>query len=843
MARDSLEQGTIVVVVAPDRGASALGRLIAGLPRDFPSPIAIAYAGGGQHAIGIEELRDRSDVKIEQLDGEPRIMEAGTAYFAPPGHDLSIDESTVLAVAADGERRALDRLLSSAAKSAGEGVIAVVLGGGDYDVASGLRDVKERGGTVVLEEAGPLEKSGLHAAIAINHIDLAASAEALPALLCSLVSNDGAGADVRDPEVLRAFLSQLRSRIGIDFRQYKTATIARRLGRLMAAARCESLAEYLRFLNSDPDAYGQLGSAFLIKVTGFFRDAELFKYIGENVLPEIVARAKEQRSEVRIWSAGCATGEEAYSIAIVLAELLDGELDDVPVRIFATDLDGDAIAYARRGLYPASALSALEPAIVERYFTKIDGAYQVKKRIRNLTVFGEYNLGQRAPFPRIDLVLCRNVLIYFTKELQQRTLQLFAFSLRPGGYLLLGKSETANPLPQYFTPVQPLLKVFRRQGEGLLIPAPAFADGAALPERPSVRRSALRSTLPKRSVEVPIRSPLNARIGAFLFDSPVGIVIVDRNYDIRALNQAARSLLGIHGQGIGDDLVHLITSRTSGQLRASLDAAFRSEMPTGDEEIEVEDAGLGEVRTLLVSCYPDRSKANDGRVEDVIVLVYDVTRSAVHRRKIEQENDESRNRIDRLTAQNAALLERQRNLIEANNELTAANNELRNSNEHLLIAAEEAEASAEEVETLNEEMQATSEELETLNEELQATVEELNTTNEELAARGAELEGAGIEMQQRLDAAELSFGLLRASIDKIDGMVAVLDQRKLVVAVSSAYRDFQPRSPVRLPSVGEPWADVDGVLHVDGNTGGRFSVSVVASRPGHVVTIRRLASS
>src|SRR5207249_6082057 len=166
----------------------------------------------------------------------------------------------------------------------------------------------------------------------------------------------------------------------------------------------------------------------------------------------------------------CATGEEAYSLAILVAELLADELNDFNVRIFGTDLDDDAIGFARRGIYPASDLADVSADLIERYFTEVEGEYEIKKSVRALVVFGQHDLGQRAPFPRIDLALCRNVLIYFTTELQRRALQLFAFALRDGGFLALGKAESTSPLPAHFALVHPRLKVFRRHGERALIP-------------------------------------------------------------------------------------------------------------------------------------------------------------------------------------------------------------------------------------------------------------------------------------------------------------------------------------------------------------------------------------
>jgi two-component system CheB/CheR fusion protein len=333
-------------------------------------------------------------------------------------------------------------------------------------------------------------------------------------------------------------------------------------------------------------------------------------------------------------------------------------------------------------------------------------------------------------------------------------------------------------------------------------------DGPGAPaERPSPRRLASRSLVPLRRLPgepVTPRWSLVDRLGAFLFDSPIGVAVVDRNYDILTINQRARVLLGIRGQGIGDDIVHL-AEVPAGELKAALDAAFRSEMPSAERELEVRDALAGERRFLQITCYPDRTVDRDGRVESVFVIVVDVTKSVSAERQMLGELEKNRATLDRVSTQSAELIERQHALINANNELTTANAELRGANEHLLIAAEEAEASAEEVETLNEEMQATSEELETLNEELQATVEELNTTNEELAARGNELEQLARGRQEQLEAAQHTLATLRAVVEQTPLVVCLVDGQSKVAIASHQYVALAESNGDSLPRVGETW--------------------------------------
>jgi len=228
----------------------------------------------------------------------------------------------------------------------------------------------------------------------------------------------------------------------------------------------------------------------LINVTEFFRDPALFSLLEQRVLPEVIAQAKQQGAALRLWSAGCATGEEPYTLALLVAEALGEHLSALDVRIFATDVDDEAVAFARRALYPAAALTHVPPMLLERYFLPEDGHYRVTKRVRSLMVFGQHDLGQSAPFRQIDLVLCRNVLIYFTPDLQRRALELFAYALREDGYLALGKAETVDPLDAYFTVADGPHKLYQRHGERPILPpvrlhVPPSVMPDTLPEQPA----------------------------------------------------------------------------------------------------------------------------------------------------------------------------------------------------------------------------------------------------------------------------------------------------------------------------------------------------------------------
>jgi two-component system, chemotaxis family, CheB/CheR fusion protein len=737
---DFQEGPSLVVTGSSAGGIEALSALVASLPRDFPAPIVVAqHLDPNQPSRLGEILAGRSPLPVVRVT-DRGSLQPGTIYVVPAGRDVEITDDGDVIVRGSAERHAqpsVDRLFRTAAESYGERLVGVILSGMGSDGVSGARAVKEHGGTIVIQEPSSATYPSMPLALAPTMVDIVAKPGEMGPVLHDLVTEHVLTEDSSD-NALRTFLTQVRDRSGIDFLQYKMPTIRRRLARLMTAAGIETLSDYGRYLQQNPEAYQRLVSAFLIKVTGFFRDPPLFDYLREQLMPQLIEEARDRERELRLWSAGCATGEEAYSLAVMIAELLRDEAEPFNIRIFATDLDDEAITFARRGIYPHEAFEHVPEELVDRYFVRLDDAYEVGKRIRNMTVFGQHDLGQRAPFPRIDLALCRNVLIYFTRELQHRALQMFAFSVRENGYLVLGKAEMTSPAPEFFKPVHTLLKVFRRQGERALIPATQLRDTLS-PAPPPIPKRIVSSVgiVAGRSIEA--RPSYTGLVGTFIFNSEIGIVIVDRRYDVVSINAAGRTMLNVHGVGIGEDLIHLVRNIETNALRDMIDAALRNEIVEFGREVVVRTGATEPERYLQIACYPDRS-IGSARIETVVLLILDATAPGRRRKQLEQRAEQQEAEISNLTARLEEVTQRQRALLDANDELTTANVELRNMNEQLLIASEEAASSTEEIETLNEEMQATNEELETLNEELQATVEELNTTNDELEARGRELE-------------------------------------------------------------------------------------------------------
>jgi two-component system, chemotaxis family, CheB/CheR fusion protein len=801
------EDGQLVVIGASAGGIDALLVILGELDADFPAPIVIAQHLDPRRESMLATVFDaRTALRVVSVDG-PVPLAPGVVYVVPSDRDVEID-AAVVRITEDGStgpRPSVDRLFSSAARAFGERLIAVILSGSGSDGAAGAHLVKAAGGTVVIQDPMTAASPGMPSSLAPTTVDIAADLDTIASLLVSLVEGDHLPAARDQERTLPSFLDEVRDRTGVDFSAYKQPTILRRLQRRMLDTRSRDLREYARYMRQHPEEYERLVSTFLIKVTHFFRDPDLFAYLRDDIVPELVERA-QTTGELRIWSAGTATGEEAYSLAMLVAERLDGGAKQITVRVFATDLDTAAVEFARRGIYSRAAVAGLPEHLLERYFIHSDGDYEVTKSIRAMTVFGQHDLAQRAPFPRTDLVLCRNVLIYFTPTLQRRAMQLFAFSLREGGLLVLGKGEHPRELDDLFEPEHGRLKVYRRIGRPVALPRIATRGGTPDPtpggDRPP-SRSARQASAPRGEGLLPSSSPPLDRSERLLADLPVGIVILDSEYDIVSINPTARRVLGVHGAAIGRDFVHQVERLAAPSIRGLIDGALRGEAGaiTVAGGASASDGGERPAVRLLAG-----PLAGDGGRRLAAIIATDVSGEAKASAALEAELDRSRAEraaseamVDELRRSNAELLA-------ANDELLRANAAFRTATEELLVSTEEAQAATEEVETLNEELQATNEELETLNEELQATNEELNAATSELEARQQQLEHIAASLETERAAARANEGRLVAVLAAMEDAVMVVDSGGRVVLANAAAERWFGATGDRLVA-----ADPDGV--------------------------------
>ena len=637
-------------------GIEALSRLVASLPPDFPAPIVIAQHLDPRRPSHLHEILARHATLPVRVVEEREALQSGVIFVVPSNRlvELSHGDLRLHAARAGAVAPSIDVLFESAAGVFGPGLIAVILTGSGSDGSAGAWHVKKAGGAVVIENPATAMFPSMPSSIAPSLVDVTADLDSIGSILCDLLAAGNPPAEGPDKDEFRNLLDRIHERSGIDFGSYKPATIMRRLrGRMNATAR-PTLAAYGAYLESNPEEFARLVNSLLIKVTEFFRDPKLFDYLREHLLPELIAETRREGRELRIWSAGCSTGEEAYSAAIVVAEALGDDFPWPEVRIFATDIDREAIAFARRGIYPPAALKSLPAGARDRYFVKSDGGYEVGKRLRAIMVFGEHDLGERAPFPRIDLLLCRNVLIYFATPMQRLALETFAFSLRPGGRLVLGTSESVMALPAPFEEEQARLRVFRRLPGSYAIPPMRPAALRTRRSQDSELDQAIRVT--HRDVRRVAESSASA--DSLLLDLTVGIVVMDPRYYIVRINSAARRMLGIHGTAFDQDFIHLAEVLPASAIRVAIDAALTGKTTTAVFEVEPTDASSETAHFVETTVRPYRVETR--AIEGVVVELTDVTRMEQERRT----ETRTKQRLEKAVATNSRLLR-------ANEELTA----------------------------------------------------------------------------------------------------------------------------------------------------------------------------
>jgi two-component system CheB/CheR fusion protein len=495
-----------------------------------------------------------------------------------------------------------------------------------------------------------------------------------------------------DP-AFEALLGFLKGSRGFDFTGYKRTSLERRIRRRMEQVQVDSFGDYQDFLEVHPDEYEQLFDTILINVTEFFRDPPAWEHLRETTLPALLA-SKPDDEPIRVWSAGCATGQEAYTLAMVLAELLGGDAYLERVKIYATDIDEGALAVARHGAYGARETEGLPDELRERYFEPQHGGLAFRKDLRRTLIFGRNNLVADAPISRLDVLVCRNTLMYFNAETQGRILRHFDYALRDGGALMLGRSEMMTSHRELFESDDLKKRIFRK-----------LARPSSLQARVAVMAT--------EELTRPDTSDDRLARDAALEAAPHAQLIVSRTGLITFANLTARALFGLDDRVIGRPLAEEPIGRDPADLREAVEQALRERrgVPLGEVPFTPPD---GERRRLAVAVVPLGS--GDGTPVGVSVAFEDVTRWA----SIQQDLERSKRDLE-------AAYEELESTID---ELETTNEELQSANEELQTTNEELQSTNEELETMNEELQSTNEELETINDELRERTGELNRVNE-----------------------------------------------------------------------------------------------------------------
>jgi two-component system, chemotaxis family, CheB/CheR fusion protein len=533
---------------------------------------------------------------------------------------------------------------------------------------------------------------------------------------------DGSSAE-HDLEVLLDYLRRSR---GFDFTGYKRSSLSRRVQKRMQAVQVSSYLDYLDYLEVVPDEFTHLFNTILINVTGFFRDPAAWQYLREEIVPQILAR-KEPGEPMRIWSAGCASGEEAYTLALLMAEALGKEDIRDRVKIYATDIDEEALNQARAARYSQREVEGVPPELLGRYFEPNGQGYVFSKELRRAVIYGRHDLLKDAPISRVDLLVCRNTLMYFNADAQAHILARFSFALRDEGYLFLGRAEMLLAHSSVFGAVDLKRRLFRKTAKASLRDRLLVLTGNDSGQ-----------SVPSDSVDE------RARQAAFEA-SPVAQLVIDVSGRVVQANKQARSLFALASGDIGRLLQDLEVSYRPVELRSRIQQAYVERRPSPVFEVQW-SSNSGEPVFLEIGIVPLLD--HDQTLLGVSVSFTDVTRSHHFQEELQH----------------------------ANQGLEEAYAELQSTNEELETTNEELQSTVEELETTNEELQSTNEELETMNEEMQSTNEELQTINDELSRRTAELN----ELNAFLESIWASLG----------GAVAVLDQDMRILVWNQRSEDL-----------------------------------------------------
>jgi two-component system CheB/CheR fusion protein len=517
-----------------------------------------------------------------------------------------------------------------------------------------------------------------------------------------------------ETRAFESLIEFIRLSRGFDFTGYKRPSLRRRIEKRMQSVHVDTFEAYQRYLDEHEDEFIELFNTILINVTTFFRDGPVWDYLAEHVVPRIVEEA-HARDSIRVWSSGCASGEEAYSLAILFAEIIPPSDFRDRVKIYATDVDEEALREGRHGAYPASRVDNVTAERRKHFFERVDQHFVVRPEVRRSVIFGRHDVVQDAPISRIDLICSRNTLMYFTATAQSRILSNFHFALRDHGVLLLGKSETMLGRSNLFEPIDLRRRVFAK------LPRPEAYRPLPRPVREPETTDVARSGLEDVMREVGFEAAAVAQI------------VIDREGILTLANQQARTIFHLGPRDVGQPLKDLELSYRPVELRSPIDRAYAQRHVINIRDVEWEHAP-GEHWVMDVQVAPLTS--SDGTIVGVGISFVDVTRykrlqeaMEVSKRDVETANEELQSTVE---------------------ELETTNEELQSTNEELETTNEELQSTNEELETMNEEMQSTNEELQTINDELNLRTEELNQTNTFLESILRSLEAGVVVLDQDL---------------------------------------------------------------------------------------------
>lgn len=726
----------IVVIGASAGGLEAFKRFFAHVPSDSGMAFVLIPHLDPTHKSLIAELLNRQATipAVEATHG--MLVRPNHIYIIPPNRYLEIHHRRlVLSEPPEPAARygAIDAALQSVARDQGPNAIGIVLSGTGGHGTAGLKDIKLAGGLVLVQDPDTalheqMPRSALSAGMQVDYV---LAPEKMPEALIAYRQQTARSPPFRDDpldagtlEEVRAILALLQGRTKQDFRHYRKSMILRRIQRRMALQRVEDLPHYLEHLRGHAEELEALRRDLLIGVTLFFREPEAFEALAAEVLPALVSQSSVD-SPVRVWVPACSTGEEAYSIAILLAEQFRAARMPTRLQMFATDVDEEALKIARRGIYPDSIVKSVSSERLQRYFVRTEPHhFQVSKPLRDAIVFAPQNLLSDPPFSKLDLISCRNALIYLEPEVQTRLISLFHFALNEGGYLLLGPAETVGPGAGLFQPISRKWRLFRKAGA-------ARGDVARAPIGPwTGRRAPVESFEPLRR---PAQGPSEVMQRLLLDEYAPAATLVNRKYQILSVQGPVVRYLQIPSGELAHDLLSMARDSLRAAIRTACEKAVRRGAKVRERHARVRRNGG------YVSCSITVRPLTQRGTKDTLLLV------------VFEDEQQARTGAGRPRGRAAPGRSGMRQLEE---ELRATRTDLQHTITELQNTNEDLRASNEEVMSMNEELQSTNEELESSKEELQSLNEELSTVNNQLEEKIGELDAANNDLSNLVAATD-----------------------------------------------------------------------------------------
>lgn len=709
-------------------------------------------------------------------------VEPDHVYVLPPNTEMVIREGALhLSARSDSlnPHYPIDRFFESLADDQGSGAIGIILSGGGADGAQGVRAIKSKGGTTFCQDPQSAKHPSMpHAAAGTGAVDFILPPAQIAQELQKLRLHPYLSANSEDQEVepkqeqphYGRVLSLLRNSHSVDFNHYKTNTVSRRIGRRMLIHHLTAVGEYVRMLETHPTEIDELYQDLLISVTSFFREPAMFQVFRERLAKSLGDRKTNE--PFRVWIAGCATGEEAYSFAIVLTEMFEAAFKRIPLQVFGTDVSDAAIDRARSGVYPESIQQDVSAERLRHFFLRVDSGYRIGEGIRQSCIFARHNLIADPPFSHMDLITCRNVLIYLGSAVQERVLRSLHYGLNPGGILVLGSAETIGERSDLFANIDQEHKIFSKK---------ALMGRLGLDLRPTDGRVAEMLDLGLPLTQVSTEIDLEVRAARVLRDlyAPAGVIVNDDLQVLRFHGQTSFYLEPARGEA-SLNLTRLARPSLVHPLRAVLDRAKQTKGPVTESGVRVEHAGETQEITLRIIPLDDTPSS-------YLVLFEEA-------KKKDLPNRMARPPVVHPDQEPVAA---DQHLARANREMSQMRDYLRTITEQNEAATEELRAANEEARSANEEMQSTNEELRTAKEELQSSNEELTTVNDELKHRNEELRLANNDLTNVLGAATIPI---------------------LMVGMDLRLRRFTPAAERLLSlassDIGQPIADLQHVFQV-----------------------------